>query len=85
MEELRKVIRMDLALWAQRPYYLLPFPQQAVFHRVVCVREKAVNAARDADLPDEILQSILHAKPYRKAGHFRLRYMEKRKLNRLKS
>ena len=43
-------------------FYL--FPNHRFFTVLFVYGEKAVSAAKEADLPDETLQLILHAKPY---------------------
>jgi hypothetical protein len=51
-------------------FYL--FPNKRFFTVLFVYGEKAVNAAREADLPDEILQLILHAKPYQEDRSFQV-------------
>jgi len=51
-------------------FYL--FPNKRFFTVLFVYGEKAVNAAREADIPDEILQLILRAKPYQEDRSFQI-------------
>jgi hypothetical protein len=51
-------------------FYL--FPNKRYFTVLFVYGEKAVEAAKEADLPDEILQRILHAKPYQEGRSFQI-------------
>jgi hypothetical protein len=51
-------------------FYL--FPNKGYFTVLFVFGEKAVNAAKEADLPDELLQLILHAKSFEEGRSFQV-------------
>jgi hypothetical protein len=48
------------------------FPGKRFFTALFVYGEKAFNAAKEADLPDDIRQRILHAKPYEEGRSFQV-------------
>jgi hypothetical protein len=63
-------------------FYL--FPNKRYFTVLFVYNEKAVNTAIDSDIPEEIRQLIIHAKPYQEGRSFQVKVNGEKEMESIK-